>query len=161
MPYESISKVMNSLNFEEKWVILVGKIKLIFLGPNNLLRSSHLIVHVFLSFLAGFPYEKPYHLTTYITFCSSGNHLLNGLGMAFLTIVKRVTEEKVLEYDMIHPRKLTWNLEMMVSNRNLLFQGSIFRFHVCFGGCSYPNTINESVHSVIFPQKNKKNTTCF
>ena len=23
---------------------------------------------------------------------------------------------------------------MMVSNRNLLFQGSIFRFHVCFGG---------------------------
>ena len=26
---------------------------------------------------------------------------------------------------------------MMVSNRNLLFQGSIFRFHVCFGGCNY------------------------
>ena len=25
---------------------------------------------------------------------------------------------------------------MMVSNRNLLFQGSIFRFHVCFGGCN-------------------------
>ena len=38
---------------------------------------------------------------------------------------------------MIHPQKLTWNLEMMVSNRNLLFQGSIFRFHVCFGGCSW------------------------
>ena len=34
----------------------------------------------------------------------------------------------------IRPPKLTWNLEMMVSNRNLLFQGSIFRFHVCFGG---------------------------
>ena len=34
----------------------------------------------------------------------------------------------------LHPQKLTWNLEMMVSNRNLLFQGSIFRFHVCFGG---------------------------
>ena len=33
------------------------------------------------------------------------------------------------------PQKSTWNLEMMVSNRNLLFQGSIFRFHVCFGGC--------------------------
>ncbi len=27
---------------------------------------------------------------------------------------------------------------MMVSNRNLLFQGSIFRFHVCFGECIYP-----------------------
>ena len=25
---------------------------------------------------------------------------------------------------------------MMVSNRNLLFQGSMFRFHVCFGGCN-------------------------
>ena len=36
----------------------------------------------------------------------------------------------------IHPQKLTWNLEMMVSNRNLIFQGApIFRFHVCFGGC--------------------------
>ena len=38
---------------------------------------------------------------------------------------------------LIHPQKLTWNLEMMVSNRNLLFQGSIFRFHVCFGGCNF------------------------
>ncbi len=37
--------------------------------------------------------------------------------------------------ELVHPQKLTWNLEMMVSNRNLLFQGSIFRFHVCFGGC--------------------------
>ena len=37
----------------------------------------------------------------------------------------------------LHPQKLTWNLEMMVSNRNLLFQGSIFRFHVCFGGCTF------------------------
>ena len=36
----------------------------------------------------------------------------------------------------VHLQKLTWNLEMMVSNRNLLFQGSIFRFHVCFGGCN-------------------------
>ena len=38
----------------------------------------------------------------------------------------------------IHPRKLTWNLKMMVSNRNLLFQGFIFRFHVSFPGCSKP-----------------------
>ena len=36
----------------------------------------------------------------------------------------------------LHPQKLTWNLEMMVSNRNLLFQGSIFRFHVNFWGCN-------------------------
>ncbi len=39
----------------------------------------------------------------------------------------------------IHPPKLTWNLAMMVSNRNLLFQGSIFRFHVCLGGCKFRN----------------------
>ena len=43
--------------------------------------------------------------------------------------------------DHLHPQKLTWNLEMMVSNRNLLFQGSIFRFHVCFGGCTLNKTI--------------------
>ena len=36
--------------------------------------------------------------------------------------------------NVLHPQKLTWNLEMVVSNRNLLFQGAIFRFHVCFGG---------------------------
>ena len=36
----------------------------------------------------------------------------------------------------LHPQKLTWNLEMMVSNRNLLFQRSIFRFHVNFWGCN-------------------------
>ena len=35
----------------------------------------------------------------------------------------------------IPPRKLTWNLQMMVSNRNLLFQGFIFRFHTSFPGC--------------------------
>ena len=34
----------------------------------------------------------------------------------------------------IHPRKLTWNLKRMVSKRNLLFQRSIFRFHVSFRG---------------------------
>ena len=35
------------------------------------------------------------------------------------------------------PKINGWNLEMMVSNRNLLFQGSIFRFRVCFGGCIF------------------------
>ena len=35
----------------------------------------------------------------------------------------------------IHSRKLTWNLKMMVSNRKLLFQVSIFGCHVSFRGC--------------------------
>ena len=30
----------------------------------------------------------------------------------------------------IHSPSLTWNLKMMVSKRNLLFQGTIFRFHI-------------------------------
>ena len=34
------------------------------------------------------------------------------------------------------PRSLTWNLKMMVSKRNLLFQGLLFRFHVKFQGCT-------------------------
>ena len=43
----------------------------------------------------------------------------------------------------IHSRKLTWNLKMMVSNRKLLFQVSIFGCHVSFRGCnSVVQTIN-------------------
>ena len=38
---------------------------------------------------------------------------------------------------LLHPRKLTWNLKMMVFNRNL-FQGVIFRFHVSFRECTSP-----------------------
>ena len=37
----------------------------------------------------------------------------------------------------IPSRSLTWNLKMMVSKRNLLFQGLIFRFHVKLQGCMY------------------------
>ena len=36
----------------------------------------------------------------------------------------------------IPPQSLTWNLKMMVSNRNLLFQWLIFRFHVKLQGCT-------------------------
>ena len=40
------------------------------------------------------------------------------------------------QFDYIHPQSLTWNLKMMVSNRNLLFQGLTFRFHVKLQGCN-------------------------
>ena len=33
-------------------------------------------------------------------------------------------------------RNLTWNLKMMVSKRNILFRGRLFRFHVKFQGCN-------------------------
>ena len=45
---------------------------------------------------------------------------------------------------LVHPRKLTWNLKRMVSKRNLLFQGSIFRFHVSFRGSREWG--NEAIH---------------
>ena len=34
------------------------------------------------------------------------------------------------KYQNIYSPSLTWNLKMMISKRNLLFQGAIFRFHV-------------------------------
>ena len=48
----------------------------------------------------------------------------------------------MLNFWRVHPRKLTWNLKMMVFNRKLLFQGFIFRFHVSFRECSenFPST---------------------
>ena len=36
-----------------------------------------------------------------------------------------------------HPQSLRWNLKMMVSKRNLLFQGVIFRLHVKLQGWSW------------------------
>ena len=41
----------------------------------------------------------------------------------------------VIFISLLHTRNLTWNLKMMVSNRNLLFQELIFRFHVSSTGC--------------------------
>ena len=35
---------------------------------------------------------------------------------------------------------LTWNLKMMVSKRNLLFQGAIFRFHVKLWEANFSNS---------------------
>ena len=42
----------------------------------------------------------------------------------------------VLHPGRLLPQNLTWNLKMMVSKRNHLFQGLLFRFHVKFQGCN-------------------------
>ena len=52
---------------------------------------------------------------------------------------------EVVKQKNIPPPKLTCNLKLMVSNRNLLFQGFIFRFHVSFRGCML-----YSDHNVVF-----------
>ena len=55
------------------------------------------------------------------------------------------------------PRKLTWNLKLMVSNRNRLFQGFIFRFHVSFSGVytSLKNWIMDNTRK--FPPSCRRN----
>ena len=40
---------------------------------------------------------------------------------------------------LIHPRKLTWNLKITCLKRKIIFQTSIFGFHVSFRGCSLLN----------------------
>ena len=44
-------------------------------------------------------------------------------------------------------RNLTWNLKMMVSKRNFLFWGLLFRFHVKFRGCNQIIAIAGSTYS--------------
>ena len=50
-------------------------------------------------------------------------------------VLEKLIVKQIRRYQVYTPWKLTWNLKMMVSNRNLLFQGFIFRFHVSFPGC--------------------------
>ena len=52
------------------------------------------------------------------------------------TYLCSLQQTRFVFYNALHPRKLTWNLKMMVFHRNLLFQGFIFRFHVSFRGCT-------------------------
>ncbi len=58
-----------------------------------------------------------------------------GIREAFKFELKKATAAVLVDFD-VHSRKLTWNLKMMVSNRNLLFQVSIFGCHVSFPECS-------------------------
>ena len=45
----------------------------------------------------------------------------------------------------LDPPSLPWNLKMMVSSRNLLFQGLIFRFHVQLQGCSLAHFLYQCI----------------
>ena len=47
------------------------------------------------------------------------------------------------------PRNLTWNLKMMVSKRNLLFQGLLFRFNVKFQACRRFNLLGLGKSSIL------------
>ena len=58
--------------------------------------------------------------------------------------------------NMIHSRKLTWNLKILLPTRNLLFQRAIFRFHVSFRGVMDKNRrlkmyISPIKNGVFFP----------
>ena len=61
-------------------------------------------------------------------------------GKGDLTIILAIVICKIFKcikhWLLIHHRKSTWNLKMMISKRHLLFHGApIFRFHVSFRGC--------------------------
>ena len=51
------------------------------------------------------------------------------------------------------PQNLTWNLKMMVSKRNVLLQGLLFRFHVKFQGC---NIFFRCIYVIVFLETNTK-----
>ena len=51
----------------------------------------------------------------------------------------------VLVSERVHPQSSTWNLNRMVSKRNLLSQGLIFRFYVKLQGCSWISIINSVI----------------
>ena len=70
---------------------------------------------------------------TFLLFEWNGNRTPKKLGFVFF----RYPVELFLacQSQVLH-RKSTWTLKTMVSNRNLLFQGSIFRCHVSFLGGS-------------------------
>ena len=53
-----------------------------------------------------------------------------------LEAIGEIGEQRILT-GWVLPRNLTWNLKMMVSKRNHLFQGLLFRFHVKFQGCIF------------------------
>ena len=54
--------------------------------------------------------------------------------------------KKYVHVQVVHPLKLTWNLKLIVSKRNLLFQGLIFRFHVKLWGFISIMRYNVSLH---------------
>ena len=51
----------------------------------------------------------------------------------------------VLVSERVHPQNWIWNLNRMVSKRNLLSQGLIFRFYVKLQGCSWISIINSVI----------------
>ncbi len=67
----------------------------------------------------------------------SHTHLTRRCHFRALVGGKETLNRCICIYIYIHSRELTWNLKMMVSNRKLLFQVSIFGCHVSFRGCIY------------------------
>ena len=54
--------------------------------------------------------------------------------LVYLTVMFGHISKTLISFRKVLPQNLTWNLKMMVSKRNLLFQGLLFRFHVKFQG---------------------------
>ena len=59
------------------------------------------------------------------------------LFISFLPSIMCTSDTDSIVYlpQLLHPRKLTWNLNITQLKRNFIFQTSIFVFHVNFPGC--------------------------
>ena len=117
------------------------------MGTFQQFKASHIHLRArggWLEFLAQFMWEIPTHshldqksisnATSWFkdSYCSLNLQLLccnERFLLGFSVGVFNQSEE-------ILPQNLTWNLKMMVSKRNLRFQGLLFRFHVKFQGCT-------------------------
>ena len=87
---------------------------------------------------------RVYHIITWISCNISESRDMNNKNTRPMIVQRTITPREKFSLG-VHPQKLTWNLEMMVSNRNLLFQGGIFRFHVCFQGCKLTEQVDNHV----------------
>ena len=52
---------------------------------------------------------------------------------------------------LVHPGRLTWNLQITQLNRKLIFQPSFFRFHVNLPGCTLSHYLLPGISRIITP----------
>ena len=94
--------------------------------------------------------------------CCSSYKLKFGLQTSTCALVCRLSGDKTMllgnpKIQYIPHQNLSWNLKMMVSKRNLLFQGLLFRFHVKFLGCNILHNqlkLNQQVYHFFFNSTN-------
>ena len=65
------------------------------------------------------------------------------VSLMLLIRVNQRNSQKKVDSAFIHPGKLTWNQKITYLKRTIIFQTSIFLFHVNFPGCNCFATLNK------------------